>query len=131
FTVRVPLPLAGEAQDLTGRRVLVVDDGAVNRMVAVGLLELLGATADAVESGEDALRLASLSSYDAVLLDHQLTGMDGPATARALRDAGCTARLVAVTGSTRPEDLRACREAGMEQVLTKPLTPEGLLAALA
>ncbi|MGZ6827323.1 MAG: ATP-binding protein [Mycobacteriales bacterium] len=131
FTVRVPLPLAGEAQDLTGRRVLVVDDGAVNRMVAVGLLELLGASADAVESGEEALRLAGLPSYDAVLLDHQLTGMDGPATARALRDAGCTARLVAVTGSTRPEDLRACREAGMEQVLTKPLSPEGLLAALA
>lgn len=131
FTVRVPLPAATDAVDLKGLRVLVVDDGDVNRMVAVGLLELLGAEAEAVASGHEAVARAAEASWDVVLLDHLMPGLDGPGTARALRAAGCTARLVAVTGTTHPEDLQECRDAGMEQVLTKPLSPEALLTALA
>ena len=130
FTVRLPLPLAGSAkhEDLSGLKVLVVDDGEVNRLVAVGLLQVLGAEADAVSSGEEAL--AASSSYDVVLLDHVMPGMDGPATARALRAAGSKARLVGLTGTTLPEDLAACKDAGMDVVLAKPLRPEDLLSAL-
>jgi signal transduction histidine kinase/CheY-like chemotaxis protein len=132
FTVRVPLPTAGaqEPADLEGLKVLVVDDGEVNRMVAVGLLEVLGASADAVPSGDEALTRAQQAAYDVILLDHVMPGLDGPATARALREAGVAARLVGLTGTTLPEDLAACRAAGMQTVLTKPLRPEDLLAAL-
>ena len=54
----------------------------------------------------------------------------GPATARSLRNAGVSARLVGLTGTTLPEDLAACKQAGMETVLAKPLRPEDLLSAL-
>ena len=133
FTVRLPLPLAEEEEPATleGLRVLVVDDGDVNRMVAVGLLQMLGATADAAASGEEALGQALIGDYDVILLDHVMPGMDGPATARSMRNAGVAARLVGLTGTTLPEDLAACKQAGMETVLTKPLRPEDLLAALA
>ena len=133
FTVRLPLPLHvedEEAADLEGQRVLVVDDGDVNRMVAVGLLQMLGATADAAASGEEALGQALVEDYDVILLDHVMPGMDGPATARSMRSAGVEARLVGLTGTTLPEDLAACQAAGMELVLTKPLRPEDLLRAL-
>ncbi|MCU1600100.1 MAG: putative sensor protein [Frankiales bacterium] len=129
FTVSLPLPLDTHEgpDDLNGLRVLVVDDGDVNRMVAVGLLQMLGATADAAASGEEALGQALIGDYDVVLLDHVMPGMDGPATARSMRNAGVEARLVGLTGTTLPEDLAACREAGMETVLSKPLRPEDLL----
>jgi two-component system sensor histidine kinase EvgS len=132
FTVRLPLPLETEEDedDLEGQRVLVVDDGDVNRMVAVGLLQMLGATADAAASGEEALGQALVEDYDVILLDHVMPGMDGPATARSMRSAGVEARLVGLTGTTLPEDLAACRAAGMDTVLTKPLRPEDLLRAL-
>ncbi len=130
FTVSLPLPLDTheDRQSLNGLRVLVVDDGDVNRMVAVGLLQMLGAEADAAASGEEALGQALIGDYDVILLDHVMPGMDGPATARSMRNAGVEARLVGLTGTTLPEDLAACRDAGMETVLTKPLRPEDLLA---
>ena len=133
FTLRLPLPLAEEQQpqSLEGLRVLVVDDGDVNRMVAVGLLQLLGAAADAAASGEEVVGQALVEDYDVILLDHVMPGMDGPATARSLRNAGVASRLVGLTGTTLPEDLAACRAAGMDTVLTKPLRPEDLLSALA
>jgi signal transduction histidine kinase/CheY-like chemotaxis protein len=133
FTVRLPLPLHAERdtpQDLAGLSVLVVDDGEVNRMVAVGMLHMLGAAADAVESGEAALGRALVGDYDVILLDHVMPGMDGPATARALTSAGVQSRLVGLTGTTLPEDLAACKEAGMDLVLSKPLRPEDLLSHL-
>jgi signal transduction histidine kinase len=132
FTVSIPLGLHtdDDARDLAGLSVLVVDDGEVNRMVAVGMLEMLGASADAVDSGESALGQALTGDYDVILLDHVMPGMDGPTTARALMSAGVSARLVGLTGTTLPEDLAACRDAGMEVVLTKPLRPEDLLASL-
>ena len=132
FRVELPLPLhEDDAQaSLDGLRVLVVDDGDVNRMVAVGLLQMLGASADAAASGEEAVGQALMEDYDVILLDHVMPGMDGPSTARSLRNAGVGARLVGLTGTTLPEDLAACKQAGMETVLTKPLRPEDLLSAL-
>ena len=133
FTVRVPLPPAAPAAraDLGGLRVLVVDDGDVNRLVAVGLLEVLGATADAVGSGPEAVQRLRQQTYDVVLLDHVMPGMDGPSTARAITALpGSAPRLLGLTGTTEPVAVAQCRAAGMECVLPKPLRPEDLLAAL-
>lgn len=110
-------------------RVLVVDDNAVNRLLAVRFLEQLGATAVAVTSGEAALAAVAAGGYDAVLLDCEMPEMDGYEVARRVRaveEPGHRLPLVALTASARPEDRARAREAGMDDLITKPFDPEQL-----
>ena len=66
-------------------RVLLVDDGAVNRMVGVALLESLGAVVETAEDGWEALHAVRVGDYDVVLMDCHMPGLDGLAATRALR----------------------------------------------
>ena len=114
-------------------RVLVADDSDVNRIVAAGLLEAMGAEVVTVEDGVMALREAATGAYDLVLLDHEMPGLSGPSAAReirALAGRACRVPLYALTGRLGPDDQRACVEAGMDGVLAKPLDPALLAAAL-
>jgi CheY-like chemotaxis protein len=110
-------------------RVLVVDDHAVNRLLAVRFLEQLGARAVAVPSGSAALDALGASAFDAVLLDCEMPEMDGYEVARRIRaaePAGTHLPLVALTASALPEDRVRARDAGMDDLVTKPFDPEQL-----
>ena len=74
-----------QAAPLTAARVLVVDDNAMNREVALAMLERLGVDADSAGSGDEALERAAAVHYDVVLMDEQMPGMDGRETTRRLR----------------------------------------------
>ncbi len=114
-------------------RVLVVDDQYTGRMVARALLEDLGFAADAAESGEAALSILAERTYDAVLLDCQMPGLDGFETCRRLRrheGDGRHTLVIAVTAGARAEDRQRCLEAGMDDYLAKPLRSAELAAAL-
>uniref|UniRef100_UPI0028AA9EC1 response regulator n=1 Tax=Brevundimonas sp. TaxID=1871086 RepID=UPI0028AA9EC1 len=63
--------------------------------------------------------------------DMRMPGMDGPAAARAIRAAGVTTPILALTANAFAEDRRACLEAGMDDHIVKPLDAEALRAALA
>ena len=141
FTVVLPLPVIAPpvppqrrtAGAGAGLRVLVADDSDVSRLVAVGLLESLGAEAVAVADGRSAVAEAATGAYDLVLLDHEMPGLDGPSAAREIRALGGAAGRVAVwalTGRVGEQDRRACREVGMDGVLAKPLEPDVLAEAL-
>jgi CheY-like chemotaxis protein len=103
--------------------ILVVDDYAMNRTVAVGLLGRLGYRVEAVESGQEALEALRHRPYALVLLDLQMPGMSGIETAqRIIAEWGeRRPRLVATTGGTTEEEQRAWRAAGMDGGLAKPL----------
>lgn len=113
-------------------RVLVVDDDAMNRKVAVGLLQQIGCSVVAVDGGEACLRRASEEAFDWVLLDCDMPGMDGFETARRLRtQPGIqVGGILALTGHYGTDVREACREAGMDGYLTKPLRLEPLLTQL-
>ena len=130
--VALELPVAPEPEGPAGAglRVLVVDDDLVNQVVAVGLLEAAGAEAVAVGDGESAVGRARDEAFDLLLVDYELPGMDGAATARALREAGCGAVLLALTGHSGGEQVQACLDAGMAGALGKPLRPAELDLAL-
>jgi signal transduction histidine kinase/CheY-like chemotaxis protein len=121
-------PPARERRQTAARRslhVLVVDDNAVNRRVAVGLAERLGHAAKAVESGELALRAMAQEHFDAVLLDCQMPGMDGYETVREIRRrerklGRQRTWVIAATANALAEDRRRCLEAGMDAYLAKP-----------
>ncbi|MCC7070732.1 MAG: response regulator [Deltaproteobacteria bacterium] len=118
-TPRAPLSL----------RVLVVDDHAVNRLLAVRVLEQLGARAVAVPSGSAALDAIGAGGFDAVLLDCEMPDMDGYEVARRVRaaePAGSHLPLVALTASALPEDRARAKDAGMDDLVTKPFDPSEL-----
>jgi signal transduction histidine kinase/CheY-like chemotaxis protein len=104
-------------------RVLVVDDSALNRAVAKQMLERLGCEASLCESGEAALNKLKHESFDIVLMDCQMRGLDGYATTRRLRTlskALSTLPVIAVTANAFEDDRKAALDAGMNDLLAKP-----------
>jgi PAS domain S-box-containing protein len=120
-----------------GRRVLVVDDEAVNREVALALLEDVGLAVEwagdgvlAVEAVQAACRAGQ--PLDLVLMDMQMPRLDGLAATRAIRALPDTAELtvIAMTANAFNEDRRRCLEAGMNDFIAKPFMPEELYEVL-
>lgn len=119
---------------LAGLRVLVVDDLATNRLVALTCLRLLGITATEAASGTEALARLRKAPADVVLLDMNMPDMDGIATLRAIRaEAPGATRpaVIAMTADALPEDRARYLAAGMDGYLAKPVTPERIAEALA
>ncbi len=119
-------------------RVLVAEDNSINREVLRVLLENLRASAEFVADGSAALACISAArpGYDLVLMDLQMPVLDGLAATRHIRDwerehDRARTPVVAVTASAFEEDRRRCLEAGMDDVLVKPITLERLEAMLA
>jgi CheY-like chemotaxis protein len=113
--------------------VLVVDDGEMNRLVAVGILNLLGYTAVAVEDGRQALGVLRDASFDAVLMDVAMPGLDGYQATAQLRLVEGTARhtpVIAMTAIVADGERERCLAAGMDDYLSKPITRATLAAAL-
>ena len=140
FQVRLPLgtPVAPTPSRPTtttrlhGRRILVVEDNADTRHVLKFMLEIEGATVEAVESGQEGVARADSFRPQVVLCDIGLPDMDGLEVARRLRmREGLTdTRLIALTGYGQPEDIRHALEAGFEAHLTKPINLDQLLALI-
>nr|WP_300999919.1 response regulator [Halomonas sp.] len=123
----------GQADPL---RVLVVDDGPVNRMLASQLLEAQGLEVDSVSSGLEALEQQRRKPYDLVLMDIFMPEMDGVEAARRWRQQEAqtpeTRRsiLVALTANATNSDRGRFMEAGMDDYLAKPYGPRELIDLL-
>ncbi len=129
-TFRVLLPLeatspvrrpACAARPLT---VLVVEDNAVNRAVALRLLASLGHVAEVATTGAEALLALERRAFDVVLMDVQMPGMDGHEATRRIAARFPRERrpwVVAMTASAFPGDRERCLEAGMDDYVSKPV----------
>ena len=111
---------------LAGLRVLLVDDDAVNTMIATQMLETADIEVHTASSGVEALHQLTRGGFDLVLMDWRMPDMDGLEATRRLRagEAGEAARQLPVVGLTAnayAEDRAACLEAGMDEVLVKPV----------
>jgi two-component system, sensor histidine kinase len=133
FTFRIPAipaeaPQESQAALPTGRptlaelRILLVEDNAVNQMLAMSMLRKLGASADLAQDGQECVDKVSGGDYDLVLMDIQMPRMDGVAATRAIRRlTGIRQpRIVALTANAMDSDRQACLDAGMEDFLSKP-----------
>jgi two-component system sensor histidine kinase/response regulator len=142
FTVRCRLGAAADNAllpdaDLRGRRLLVVDDNRNSRNVMAGMLESMTFAVDEAESGPQAIeRVAQASaagqSYDALIIDRQMPGMDGLALARDLL-ATCPApqpRMIMVTPYGQDDVAGQAAELGIDHILTKPMSPSVLFDAV-
>ncbi|MCL2920205.1 response regulator [Shewanella litorisediminis] len=107
---------------LVGRRLLLVEDNAINRLIATSLLGQLGAEVTEAVDGFQALEILTRQQFDLVLMDIQMPGMDGYQTTRKIRNELMLADLpiIAMTANAMPEDKLACRDAGMNDHIAKP-----------
>ncbi|MFM1930766.1 MAG: hypothetical protein RL226_69 [Bacteroidota bacterium] len=127
-TNRVDAP----AGSLHGRRILVVDDNEVNLLVACTFLRQWGAVPLQAESGYKALQIVRQTAVDAVLMDIQMPEMDGIETTKLylqMTDIS-HAPVIGLTADIYPDTHDTAREAGMEDVITKPFSPAALAAIL-
>lgn len=117
------------------RRVLVVDDNEINQVVACKFLQKLGCQVEVARNGADAIESLARTTYDIVLMDCEMPIMNGYEAARSIRKKEKEQKsprlpIIAMTGNASIEDARQCREAGMDDVITKPISLASLQAAL-
>ena len=104
-------------------RVLVVEDNEVNQAVVMSMLDKLGYHAAVVDNGLSALDALEEDSFDLVLMDCQMPGMDGYETTRLIRDreeTGARLPVIALTANALAGDAQKCLDAGMDAYLSKP-----------
>ena len=125
------------AAEFAGKRLLVVEDNALNREIAVTMLEEAGFAVDTAENGKlavDKVRESAPGYYDLVLMDIQMPVMNGYEATRAIRalpDAEKAALpIVAITANAFDEDRQNAAKAGMNGHLSKPFDMQQLLAMI-
>jgi two-component system capsular synthesis sensor histidine kinase RcsC len=110
--------------------VLLVDDNPVNRELIQQQLETLGYTVDSAEDGLVALRLWLEGRYDIVLTDINMPNMNGYALTEQLRARGARVPILAVTATALMSEKMHCKQAGINDLLLKPLSLERLGEAM-
>ena len=125
------LPVSSDM--IRGARVLLVEDNPVNQLVARELLEHAGVTVTVAGNGQEAIDCLLKATYDCVLMDVQMPVMDGFEATRRIRATPAIAgvRIIAMTANAGNEDHARCREAGMDDFITKPIRLQLLYSVLA
>ncbi len=115
-------------------RVLLAEDNAINKRLAIRLLEKAGHSVIAVGDGAAAVKAWQGDSFDVILMDVHMPEMDGIAATRQIRVAEKAETshtpIIAMTASAMKQDREACLAAGMDAYLSKPICAEELLATL-
>ncbi len=137
FTVKLPLDKSPHNMPIpasdTVRRVkknfLIVDDYEANILVVGSILEGLGYDFDTASNGLDGVRCAAENTYDVILMDVQMPGMDGFEATRRIRKAETETAsrptpIIGVTAHVRSEDRQKCLDVGMTDFIPKPFDPD-------
>jgi signal transduction histidine kinase len=146
FWVDLPLPVCAQGQPagelapasstgLQGLRVLMVEDNAVNMLIAVAMLERWGVVVTQVVDGLQAVNAVQRAAvqgrpFDAVLMDVQMPVMSGHEATRELRRLGQRLPVIALTAAALVTERETALASGMDDFLTKPIDAEKLQATL-
>ncbi len=151
FWFRIPLPiLSNKAEPKTetsaspshahpldaesGLEVLVVEDNQINQLVVQEMLVKEGHTVSLANDGQEGVSAAALRRFDVILMDISMPRMDGVAACHAIRDGDGRSRdtrIIALTANALPEDIERFKQAGMNDVLIKPVSRTKLAKVLA
>jgi signal transduction histidine kinase/AmiR/NasT family two-component response regulator len=125
-----PAPVAMDCDAPAPVRILVVDDHEINRRAVELVLAPTGASITTAVNGREALDLALVQVFDLIVMDVRMPEMNGREATRQLRAQPGPNRhvpVIAVTADSAEKDVEACREAGMNWFLAKPIDPAKLI----
>ncbi|MBO9728939.1 MAG: PAS domain S-box protein [Chitinophaga sp.] len=111
---------------LQGKTILVVEDNDINQQVVFHTLRNAGARTDVVNSGKAGLEMVDYKSYDCIIMDIQMPGMDGYQTTQAIRNKGIQSCIIAMTASALKGEKERCLQAGMNDYISKPFDRDDL-----
>lgn len=114
-------------------RILFVEDDPMNRMVVKDMLTVVGIAMAEAEDAETGLRMIDEATYDAVLMDLRMPGMDGLTAIRHIRarpDGKATVPIIVITADAAADLHQRCRANGADHVLGKPVPMEALFDTL-
>lgn len=115
-------------------RILLVEDNAINRLVAHEMLQQAGHRVIEANDGRDGFEMAAQQPFDVILMDISMPGIDGVSASRMIRGTDGPNRetpILALTAHALPEDRARFVDAGISDTILKPLTKEALLTSLA
>jgi CheY-like chemotaxis protein len=116
--------------NFSGKRLLLVEDVEVNRLIVTALLEDTGCEIDEAENGQIALDMIAHKEYDLILMDMQMPVMDGLTATREIRKFDTQTPIVAMTANAFREDAEACLAAGMNAHIAKPFDNDVFMRTL-
>ncbi|MEX6634671.1 response regulator [Hyphococcus lacteus] len=130
-TVSSDAPLTDQiSRLLDGKLILVVDDNDANLMIIKAFLNQIGATQiHTAQNGVEAVKVAAEYDFDLILMDIQMPDMDGVTASKLIRNSGhssATAPIIVLTAAARSDDIENYREAGLNEVLAKPIVADDL-----
>ena len=120
--------------DARPARILIVDDTPANRELVGALLGVFGHELQEASGGAEAVEAAAHAAFDLILMDLQMPGMDGIAATRAIRATSIVnsaTPIVALSANILPVHVEACRAAGMDDHIGKPIDTRELLTKVA
>ncbi|MBN2577891.1 MAG: response regulator [Pirellulales bacterium] len=116
---------------LQGAKILLVEDGEINRKLIRLILQRAGAEVAVAEDGEQGVQMALQQPFQLIIMDMQMPVMDGYTAATRLRQRGITTTIVALTAHAMKGDEEKCRLAGCDTYLPKPIDATTLLKTAA
>jgi CheY-like chemotaxis protein len=120
-----------EGEVLSGRRILVAEDGPDNQRLVRHFLEKAGANVEIADNGRIAVdRVSNDASYDAILMDVQMPEMDGHEATRRIREMRYRGPVIALTAHALKEEREAILAAGCDDFLTKPIVRPTLIETI-
>ncbi|KAG5644411.1 hypothetical protein DXG03_008578 [Asterophora parasitica] len=111
-------------------RVLLVDDDAVSRRLSSKFLQVFGCTIDVAVDGVGAVNKMNLEKYDLVLMDIVMPKLDGVSATSLIRKFDHMTPIISMTSNSKPNEIMTYYSSGMNDILPKPFTKEGLLDML-
>ncbi|MET0391853.1 MAG: PAS domain S-box protein [Chitinophagaceae bacterium] len=112
---------------LKGKNILLAEDNELNRFVATTILKKYGVRIGDARNGQEAVNAIATGGYDLVLMDVQMPGMDGLEATRTIRATGNNIPIIALTANAIKGESDRCREAGMNDYISKPFEEEQLV----
>jgi signal transduction histidine kinase/CheY-like chemotaxis protein len=125
-----PRVTLAERERFPGRRVLLAEDNLVNQRIGQRILEKLGCQVQIAGNGREAVALAESSQFDVILMDLKMPVVDGLQATRDIRLRSIRTPIVALTASVLEETRAACKVAGMDAFISKPIRVDEIVETL-